>query len=308
VTRSELAPRGEVAQPVFADYWLHNKGPAPMGYQPVAVQIGPSILKGAGPFRVPLTVASERTDGPMAGTVTLIVPDGWRSEPDSRPYRLAPGAHLALDVTVTPSRDAAPGRYFVAARTEEEGGQLHEDVVTIDYRPGERTPDASVAGRSAILTRAIDRAIAPAAGRVVDDTEAAVGPQPGGELEVEIASGPVTVAAGERGEITVLLRNVAAGEIRGEAQLISPHETWSSITPWTQGFAVAPGATRSISFAVAPPFDSTGGRYWALVKVMYFGRMIYTESVEVILAARSPGGEKQMDVSLPAEAAPARAR
>src|SRR5262249_47541173 len=38
---ADLGPRHELAQPVFADYWLHNKGPAPMGYKPVAVSIRP---------------------------------------------------------------------------------------------------------------------------------------------------------------------------------------------------------------------------------------------------------------------------
>jgi alpha-mannosidase len=74
-------------------------------------------------------------------------------------------------------------------------------------------------------------------------------------------------------------------EIRGEAQVISPHETWPAITPWTQGFAVAPGAEQSVSFSVAPPFDSSGGRYWALVKLMYFGRIIYSEAIEIVISS-----------------------
>ena len=73
----DLAPRGEAAQPVFSDYWLHNKGAAPMGYQSVTVQIKPSFLDGEGPFDVPIVVASERTDGAAAGSVALIVPPGW---------------------------------------------------------------------------------------------------------------------------------------------------------------------------------------------------------------------------------------
>ena len=48
----DLAPRGEPAQPVYSDYWLHNKGAAPMGYQAVTVQVKPSFLTGEGPFTV----------------------------------------------------------------------------------------------------------------------------------------------------------------------------------------------------------------------------------------------------------------
>jgi alpha-mannosidase len=280
-----LAPRAEPAQPVFADYWLHNKGPAPMGNRPVAVQIGPSLLSGRGPFKLPISVASERTDGPLAGTVQILAPGGWDADPSERPYRLAAGAHLAMETKLSPARDAQPGRYFVAARIEDEAGQLHEDVVTIDYRPDEATPDAAVVERSAILSRAIERAIAPAAGRILEGTDEAEPIESEQELEAEIAAGLVRVAPGERGEIRVTLRNTALSEIRGEAQVISPHETWPAITPWTQGFAVAPGAQQSVSFSVAPPFDSSGGRYWALVKLMYFGRIIYSEAVEVILEA-----------------------
>ena len=50
---SDLAGRIEAAQPVFADYWLHNKGAAPMGYQPVTVQIKPSYLTVDGAFNLP---------------------------------------------------------------------------------------------------------------------------------------------------------------------------------------------------------------------------------------------------------------
>ena len=64
---SELGQRAEAAQPVFSDYWLHNKGAAPMGYQPVTVQIRPSFLDGDGPFALPVVVASERTDEAVAG-------------------------------------------------------------------------------------------------------------------------------------------------------------------------------------------------------------------------------------------------
>ena len=97
-----------------------------------------------------------------------------------------------------------------------------------------------------------------------------------GELEVELLTAEVRVSAGERAELRVVVRNRAADEIRGEAQLISPHETWPIATPWTQGFAVGAGAERSLTFAVHPPSDFAPGTFWGLVKVMYFGRLWYT--------------------------------
>jgi alpha-mannosidase len=105
------------------------------------------------------------------------------------------------------------------------------------------------------------------------------------ELEVEMVGGEVRLRAGERSKVQVRLRNRAASEIRGEAQIISPHETWPAITPWTQGFEVAAGEETTVTFAVEPPFDFPRGTWWALVKVMYFGRLTYTESVPIEVAA-----------------------
>jgi hypothetical protein len=85
----------------------------------------------------------------------------------------------------------------------------------------------------------------------------------------------------------VSLSSTAASQIRGEAQILSPFETWSAIRPWTQGFTVEPGDRTLIEFTVAPPRDAIAGTYWALVKVMYFGRVLYSESVPVTIPAAS---------------------
>ena len=287
----DLAPRVEAAEPVFSDYWLHNKGAAPMGYQAVTVQIKPTILSGEGPYELPVVVASERTVGATAGSVALIVPPGWEATPTERIYRLAPGAYLAFDATVRPAAGASPGRYFVAARIVDDAGQRHEDVVTIDHRPAGDGMNAGtpVTDRSAALEWAVERAMAtagvdPGSGGLA---HAGARHDPGGELLVELRSGEIAVAPGDDEALTVSLRNLAASEIRGEAQVLSPLETWSTITPWTQGFTVEPGRETTLSFRIAPPPDAAAGTYWALVKVMYFGRLWYTESVPVrILASR----------------------
>jgi hypothetical protein len=283
------APRGEAAQPVFSGYWLHNKGAAPMGYQPVTVQIRPWFLRGVGPFKLPVVVASERTDAPVAGSVSMVVPRGWKASPAERVYRLAPGAHLELVSTVTPAARARAGRYFVAARITDDAGQEHEDVVTIDLAPGRKgggTPATQVG--SPTLARSIERSlrtagIAPAIdasdswfSEGLDDD-----PDLAGELVVEPLTADVSLTAGQAGKLRVLVRNRAASEIRGEAQVISPYDTWPFITPWTQGFAVGPGKETILTFAVDPPYDFPGGTYWALVKVMYFGRLQYTDSIPI---------------------------
>ncbi len=307
--RPDLAPKAEAAQPVFSGYWLHNKGAAPLGYQPVTVQIRPWLVSGGGPFNLPIAVASERTDGPSAGTVTLVLPPGWEASPPERLYRLAPGAHLEFDASIVPAARAAAGRYFVAARITDEAGQQHEDVVTIDLRPGAKGrgdgdgQNGHPAAGSPSLAFAIERALrtsgieSEAEGNgPKDGTADGQGEDPGGELVAEVLTREVRLRAGEAGEVRVALRNQALSEIRGEAQILSPHETWPAISPWTQGFAVGPGEERIVTFAVEPPYDSGGGTYWALVKIMYFGRLLYTESIPVELlasdAARSGRSER----------------
>jgi hypothetical protein len=295
-----MAPRTEVAQPVFADYWLHNRGPAPMGYQPVAVHIRPDRASGPGPFVVPVSVASSRMDGPVAGTVTVVVPPGWTADPSERPFRLAPGAHLAFEASVAAPRSAPPGRNFVAARIADETGQVHEDVLTIDLQPGEG-PIAVASERSAALAGALRRT-RRREDEVLADGDAASGPVDamgrgpvrseatpaapmlrdlGDELEVTLLTPTVAVQAGRRGALRVSLRNAVLGEIRGEAQLISPHDTWPITSPWTMGFAVAPDEEVTLSFAVEPPSGFRAGSWWGLVKVMYFGRVVYTEAATI---------------------------
>src|SRR5439155_17537530 len=132
---AERGPRAEPAQPVYSQYWMHNTGAAPLGYQPVTVQVRPRFVRGGGPYRVEAIVASGRPDAATPGTVTVVAPPGWAASPPSRLFTLAPGAHLVLESTLTPANDARPGRYFAAARIEDQSGQVHEDVLTIDHDP-----------------------------------------------------------------------------------------------------------------------------------------------------------------------------
>ena len=83
------------------------------------------------------------------------------------------------------------------------------------------------------------------------------------------------------------LENRACSEIRGEAQLISPHGTWEAITPRTQGFAVEPAAARTLRYLVrAPATARPGSHFWALVKVTWFGRVAYTQAIPVVYDGR----------------------
>jgi alpha-mannosidase len=275
---ADLAPRIEPAQPVYADYWLHNKGAAPIGYQPVSVQIRPSRLDVGGPFTLPITVASERTDAPVAGSVVIGLPPGWQASPAERPYRLAPGGHAAFEAEIRPADGAPQGRYFVSARISE-GGQTYEDVVTVDLQTGSSAAPSDATTRSASLGLAVQRALATSGLETarVDAPESE--DLPGEELRVELLDRRIGVPPGGRASLRLSLRNCVAGEIRGEVQVISPYDTWDFVRPWTQGFAVGAGAETVVEFSVAPVPGTRPGTWWVLAKVMYFGRLIYTESL-----------------------------
>jgi alpha-mannosidase len=81
-----------------------------------------------------------------------------------------------------------------------------------------------------------------------------------------------------------VLRNRTGSAIRGEAQLISPYGSWRQAGPWATGFAVPAGAERTLRFDVsASAAARSGEQWWAIVKVMYFGRSLYSEPVEVTI-------------------------
>ena len=312
-----LGPRSEAAQPVYSQYWMHNKGAAPLGYQPVTVEVRPRFVRGQGPYGIQVVVASERTDEPAPGTVEVTVPPGWQASPPGRLYRLAPGAHLVLDTLVTPAAGAASGRYFVGARITDEAGQVHEDVLTVDHDRTSGRVNGDGAGANAKAPRAETASLAAAMSRAMQtagiddlsDGHEDLSPEVelGGELDVELATRHVDVTVGETATIQVQLRNRAKAEIRGEAQLLSPHEVWRAITPWTQGFAVGPGEVTTLSYAVEPMRDIRVGTYWALVKLMYFGRLCYTDSLEVRIGS-SVATEHAPEVQTGAEAQVAAAR
>ena len=94
------------------------------------------------------------------------------------------------------------------------------------------------------------------------------------------------LAPGGTADLTVELSSGLASEIRGEAQLVSPFGSWEALGPWTQGFRIRAGGRATLSFrARVPAAARPGTQWWALVKVMYFGRARYTQAVPVTVTA-----------------------
>jgi alpha-mannosidase len=263
------APSAEPVEPIYARYWLHGKGPAPAGNVPVAAHFSPTRVALAGPDDIAtlmLTVACGA--GPAAGTVELVTPGELTvsTEQDLR-YDLAPGGYAAWELTARAAPGTAAGRYFVAARIRDGLGYLLEDTAMVAV--GER--------------RWPDPALPPADALEVMHADYAAG---AAEVELAVVTPELRLPPGGRGELVVNITSSLASELHGEAQVVSPFGTWDLLGPATQGFSVSPRATTAVRFAVTVPQTARPrSHWWALVKVMYYGRVRYTEAIGVFVRA-----------------------
>jgi hypothetical protein len=91
---------------------------------------------------------------------------------------------------------------------------------------------------------------------------------------------------GGHAEILFSVTSGVASAVHGEIQLVSPFGSWEMLSPPAQGFSIAPDTPTVLRFGVTAPADARAGtRWWALVKVVYYGRVRYTEAVPVIIAS-----------------------
>jgi hypothetical protein len=266
IPRDSTGDAVEPAQPVYARYWLHGKGPAPAGNLPVAVHLSPTTvaLDDGQPHALRLTVACG--PAPAAGSVRLDVPPDINITPTG-PFRydLEPLGYRAFDLTARAPAGAAPGRWFATAAIEEPSGQIVEDsaLLCIGQPPPPRLDLPW--GEVDAMQEAVKTALA-------------------GEADVSLLTPTLAIRPGGTDAIEVLVRNRTWTAIRGEAQLLSPFGSWRQTAPWTTGFAVAAGEERALRFTVQIPAAArVGEQWWAIVKVMYFGRLQYSEAAEVTI-------------------------
>ncbi len=255
----------EPAQPVFARYWLHGKGPAPAGNVPVAVHLSPgTVMLDDGQATLTVTVACGPE--PATGTVRLEAPDEVVVAPRGPlSYDLAPMGYQAFELTVAAQPGTTPGRRFLTAQIDDPAGQLIEDSALLAIgqppQPGRDLP----APQLLAMHEAAETALA-------------------GEAELSVISPALTLPPGGTGAVEAVLRNHTGSAIRGEAQLISPHGSWRSVGPWATGFALPAGGAQTLRFDVSAPATARSGeQWWAIVKVMYFGRLLYSEPAEVTI-------------------------
>jgi alpha-mannosidase len=255
----------EPAQPVFARYWLHGKGPAPAGNMPVAVHLSPAMVAlDEGPGTLRLTVACG--PAPASGLIRLTAPDGIVLAPSGPfSYDLGPLGHQDWEVSVAARPGTRAGRRFVVAQIEDAAGQVIEDSALLATgQPPPPRLDVPLAEAEAMQWAA----------RTAQD----------GEVDISLVSPSLTVRPGGSGSIDIVVRNRADSAIHGEAQLLSPFGSWRQTRPWTTGFAIAAGQAETLRFTVAVPASARPGeQWWAVIKVMYFGRVAYTEPAEVTI-------------------------
>lgn len=246
-----LAPEAEEAQPLYARYWLHNRGPAALGGLPAVAHLHPQHIE-ASESSVPLrlTAVSDCTDEVLHGRVRLLCPEGWSVEPAVLPFMLPPGEYLDTQVDVTLPAGVAPGLYPVRAELALTGAHV---------------------------------SIPPAWRQVVEDVcIVAVDASPDDAL-LRLVGGPspVDVVAGESARLTVTVGTDARADIAVEAHLISPWGTWEWLGPAASGLELPACGSAEIGFDVAPPEWVEPGEWWALVRVAAAGQLVYSPAVKV---------------------------
>lgn len=246
-----LAPDAEPVQPLYARYWLHNRGPAPLGGLPVVAHLHPHrrVAEGGDTVGLRLTAASDATGTAVHGRVRLVGPPGWGISVDELPFVLPPGGHLESAVELGVPEGAAPGLYPVLAELAATGAaipaswhQTVEDVAVL-----------SVGRHDDVLLR------------VVHDPH------------------PVDIAAGEIARLSVTVGTDAYADLTVEAHVISPWGTWEWLSPNIVGGIVPARGTVELRFEVAPPPWTEPGRWWALVRVACAGALRYSECVPVVV-------------------------
>ena len=265
--QAALAPLAPLAvQPVYSRYWLHGKGPAPAGNLPVAVHFSPIRVALAEPGdAAALTLTVGCGAEPASGTVELVAPPEVTVTPEANlRYDLAPGGYAAWDLTVRVPPGTATGRYFVAARIRDDLGHLVEDTAMVAV--GERRwPDPDLPPEETLELLQAEYIAAAA------------------EVDLAVLTPELRLPPGGEGELLVRVTSGLASELHGEAQLVSPFGTWEMLGPWTQGFSIAPGTSTVLRFAASVPVTARDAQWWALVKVMYYGRVRYTEAIPVVI-------------------------
>ncbi|ORA19718.1 NEW3 domain-containing protein [Mycobacterium arosiense] len=242
------APHAEAAQPLYARYWLHNRGPAPLGGLAAVAHLHPvqATAEPGGEVTLRVTAASDSTDATLPGAVTLKCPDGWTATPSELPFTLRAGDQLHTDVVVRVPARAGPGLYPVRAELRIAG----EGVPACWRQP-------------------------------VEDVCVVTVGEPGELIYLAGAPAEVTLAPGEAGAVTVTVGSRTGADLALEAHLISPWGTWEWMGPGALGALLPARGTVDLGFHLTPPAWLQPGQWWAQARVGCAGRLVYSPAVKV---------------------------
>ncbi|WBQ02866.1 NEW3 domain-containing protein [Kribbella sp. CA-293567] len=273
-----LGQAGELTQPSYSRYWLHNRGPAQMGFLPISLSASPTVVRTGGkPVEISTVIASQYADAVAEGVLTLDLPDGWTADYSEFPVTLEPSGYVRHLINVTPAENCEPGQYFVAARVLTHTGELAggggvqavEDVVTV------------FVGESPELTAALGFGLGPA-DRPRDEEGTADGvPGRATGLTVTSSTLDLQLAPGTRETLELTFTNDTSSEIRAELQLASPYGTWSWLPEPVRAVVVPAKSSVVVPVPVHTPADAAPAHAWVLPKVMWFGRAQYGATVRL---------------------------
>lgn len=229
--RAELEAAG-VVLPLAADATLREVDPRQgelrrpvrvISAVSVALAPGATVLRtGApAPLRFAVRLRAEQPGG-TAGTVRLVLPAGWRSEPASLPVRFAgPGEEREAAFTVRPPAGVAEGSYRVAAIFRGANGAEQRAGASLVEYPHVRArtlPDSAVAEVRAFEVR-VPR------GLRVGYVTGAGDPGPGVLAPLGITATPLDAVALESGDLdrfNVIVTGPRAYEVRPDLAAANP--------------------------------------------------------------------------------------
>ncbi|MFB1295596.1 NEW3 domain-containing protein [Mycobacterium sp. pW049] len=246
-----LGAEAEPVQPLYARYWLHNRGPAPLGGLPAVAHLHPHRLESVGDevIALRLTATSDATDTALHGRVRVVAPAGWELSVAELPFVLPPGEYLESTVDVAVPATTQPGLYPVRAELAATGGAIpaawHQTV-----------EDVAVVSVGSHDDRLLKLVREPAA---------------------------IEVTAGETARLSIEVGTDAYADLTVEAHLISPWGTWEWLNPNIIGDIVPARGTVELAFDVTPPMWLEPGQWWALIRVACSGELVYSPAVSVVV-------------------------
>ena len=275
-----LGPQSEAAQPVFSRYWLHNRGPAPMGFLPVTVSAEPTVARCSAGRDVEVSWLVAEPVRPGSDSPHLAQAPGRLEHVDTVVRQPGPGARLCQ----VPLGRHRPRRHATRPVRRRGAGPAG------DRPPSWRHRRPARRGRRHRVRRGLGRRRGGDGVRRTHHrrrrTRPPAGsnrrrPGPGLRSGGAVSHDGLSIRSGESATLTVELHNTTQSRISGELQVASPWGTWDWVREATLGFQIAPGEEAALQIVVAPPADTSPGHSWLLAKVMWFGRVQYGAAVRV---------------------------